>query len=279
MNGKLKKMKEIPKPIYGLIFGSAAGFVFSLITWGIDGSILAQSHAILPWLKFGIGSPFAIFITGLAGFLASKRSTIIFNILCFGTSALIISFLAGHLPYEITEKALQFFDPKLSRMVSFNFHEGAVTRLALATFISFVISVLLSFFFEDLVSQAYSSAQFGGLFIPLIIFIIFFAFSGWITDDMVNRPFRNPITQMNTLVQQARDIQSGKMKDKPQWNSWINSILSLEINTNVPYRIITETYDTTFMQVQLLLQFDQSWYRCFVMDAQPFYCVPYITTS
>jgi hypothetical protein len=268
-------MKKITRPIYGLIYGCSAGIAFSIVTWGIDGYTLAQSHAVLHWLKFCIGCPIALLVTSLAGYLASKRNSILFNFLCFGISALVISFLAGHLPYEFAEKALELFDPKISQMVSIVFHEGAATRLVLATFISFVIFVIFSFFFDNLVSQAYSSANLGGLIIPMIICILFFGISGWLTDDLINSPFRNPISQMNTLVQQAQEIQSGKMKEDQLGDSWVHSILNLEINTNVAYHIIMETYDTTFMQIQILLQFDQSWYRCYVMDAQPFYCEPY----
>lgn len=262
-----------------MLFGCAAGLTFAIVAWGIDAVILAQSHTFLPLFKFFVGTPVVILIYGLAGYFSVKSNTIGATLLSFGSASILVAILAGHLPYEINWRALQMVNPQVATMLYYPFHEGTATRLILVAVIIFTISVLVSFFFDDIVSPAYISGNLFGAIIQLILFVMFFAVSGWLTDDLINRPLRNPISQVNILVQQAQEIQNKKSIYDPSSHSWVDSILRLEINVNVPYRIITETYDITFSQLQVLVQFDQDWYRCYIIDGQPFYCEPYIQKS
>jgi hypothetical protein len=260
------------KQLYGLWFGCAAGLVFGCVTWMPDAISLAQAHTVLPWLKFLIGTFASILFFSLAGGLAIRLNSLPFAMLCFGTAAVLVALLAGHLPYEITYQAMRFVDPALSKMVSLPFHDGALTRTALTVILNLVIVLFASLFFEYLVSQSYLSASFISAVIPFIIFILFFAVNGYIANDLNNKPFTAPIQKMSALIHQAQDIQSGRLLLKPEFQSWVNTVLALEINVQVPYRILVESYDTTFIQLQLLIQFDRTWYRCFMMGEQLFYC-------
>ena len=263
------------KLLYGLLFGFAAGLVFGCITWMPDAINLAQAHTVLPWLKFFIGVPVSILFFSLAGVLSLHKDSLVFTILCFGATAILVALLAGHLPYEITDHALRLVDPALSKMVSLPFHEGALTRTTLTIILNLVVVLFASLFFEYSVSQSYRANSLIGAVIPLIIFILFFAVNGTIANDLNNKPFTVPINNMNALIQQAQELQSGRLQLKPEFQSWANTVLALGINLQVPYRILVEKYDTTFIQLQLLVQFDQTWYRCFMMSDQPFYCDHY----
>ena len=236
---------------------------------------LAHAHTVLPWLKFFIGTPVSILFFTLAGLFAIRKDSLPFTMLCFGTAAVLVALLAGHLPYEISDHAMRLVDHDLSRMISLPFHEGALTRTTLTTILNLVVVLFASLFFEYSVSQSYLSDSLIGAVIPLIFFLLFFAVNGYLANDLNNKPFTAPIKNMNSLIQQAQDIQSGRLQLKHEFQSWVNTVLSLEINVQVPYRILVESYDTTFIQLQLLIQFDQTWYRCFMMGDQPFYCDQY----
>jgi hypothetical protein len=260
------------KWLYGFGFGFAAGLVFGCITWMPDAIGLAQSHAVLPWLKFCMGTPVSILLFSLAGIIAIHKDSLPFTLICFGSAAVIVAIIAGHLPYEITSRAIQVVDPALSEMISLPFHEGALTRTVLTVIINFVAVVFASLFFDYLVSQSYLSDSIISAIIPLIIFILFFALNGYIANDLNNKPFTVPIEKMSSLIEQAQEIQSGRLQLQPEFQTWVNTVLDLKINIQVPYRIFVERYDTAFVQLQLLVQFDQTWYRCFMMGDQPFYC-------
>jgi hypothetical protein len=269
--------RKTRKWLYGLGFGFTAGLVFGCITWMPDAISLAQSHTVLPWLKFLIGTPVSILLFSLAGIIAIHKDSLPITMLCFATTAVIVALIAGHLPYEITSQAMQVVDPSLSKMISLPFHEGALTRTVLTVIINFVVAVFASLFFDYLVSQSYLSDSIIGAVIPLIIFILFFTLNGVVANDLNNKPFTVPIQKMSNLIGQAQEIQSGQFQLQPEFKSWVNIVLDLNINIQVPYRIFVERYDTAFVQLQLLVQFDQAWYRCFMMGDQPFYCAQYKT--
>jgi hypothetical protein len=271
----LNKNKKNQKWFYGLAFGFAAGLVFGCITWMPDAISLAQSHTVLPWLKFFIGTPVSILLFSLAGIIAIHKDSLPVTLLCFVTAAIMVAIIAGHLPYEITSWAMRVVDPTLSKMISLPFHEGALTRTVLTVIINFVVAVFASLFFDYLVSQSYLSDSIISAVIPLIIFILFFALNGYIANDLNNKPFTVPIEKMSNLIMQAQDIQSGRLQPQPEFQAWVNTVLNLNINVQVPFRIFVERYDTAFVQLQLLIQFDRTWYRCFMMGDQPFYCDQY----
>jgi len=267
--------RKTRKWLYGLAFGFTAGLVFGCITWMPDAISLTQSHSVLPWLKFLIGTPVSILLFSLAGIFAIHKDSLPITMLCFVTTAIFVALIAGHLPYEITSRAMQVVDPSLSKMISLPFHEGAVTRTVLTVIINFVVAVFASLFFDYLVSQSYLSDSIIGTIIPLIIFILFFALNGIVANDLNNKPFTVPIEKMSSLIIQAQDIQSGRLQLQPEFQTWVNTVLNLNINVQVPFRIFVERYDTAFVQLQLLIQFDRTWYRCFMMGDQPFYCAQY----
>ena len=263
------------KQRYGLWFGCAAGLVFGCIAWMPDAISLAQAHTALPWLKFLIGLFASVLFFSFAGGLSIRVNSLPFTMFCFGITAVLIALLAGHLPYEVTSQAMRFVDPTLLKMVSLPFHEGALTRTVLTIILNLVVVLFASLFFEYLINQSYLSDSIINAVIPLIIFSLFFAVNGYIANDLNNKPFTTPIQTMGALIQQSQDIQSGHLQLKPGFQSGANTLLALEINVRVPYRILVETYDTTFTQLQLLVQFDQTWYRCFMMGDQLFYCDHY----
>jgi hypothetical protein len=265
--------RKTRKWLYGLGFGFAAGLVFGCITWMPDAISLAQSHTVLPLLKFLIGTPVSILLFSLAGIIAIHKDSLPVTLLCFSTAAIIVALFAGHLPYEVTSRAMQVVDPSLSKMISLPFHEGALTRTVLTVIINFVVAVFASLFFDYLVSQSYLADSIIGAVIPLIIFTLFFTLNGIVANDLNNKPFTIPIEKMSSLIGQAQEIQSGRLQLQPEFQAWVNTVLDL--NIQVPYRIFVERYDTAFVQLQLLVQFDKAWYRCFMIGDQPLYCAQY----
>lgn len=264
------------KNMIGLLFGFIAGLVFALVAWLPDALQLAGSHAVLPWLKFGIGTTAAILLFSLAGWIAIQKHTLIITILCFEIASFLTALLAGHLPFEITKQVMQMTDATFTSLVNLPFHEGALTRTVLTIVISSVPTLIAALFFESLTSQTYLAASRMRVILPVIIFIVFFIFNAFITDDMNNRSLRAPIIHMSALIQQAQKIQSGETIPSSMKDEWVDTILLMDINVRVPYRLLVEKYDTIFSQLELLVQFGQNWYRCNMWEDQPFYCAPVI---
>jgi hypothetical protein len=262
------------KNAIGFLFGAAAGLAFAMTTWLPDAISLSRAHAVLPWLKFGIGTTVAVLLFSLAGWIAIRKQTLLITIVCFGMASFFTGILAGHLPFDITEEAIRIFDPSLSRLIQLPFQEGAMTRTVLTVVMNTVLVVIASLFFENLASQTYLAASRMDAIFPVIIFMAFFVVGGFIANDMNNRALRSPIVRMDALILEAQKIQSGTLHPNSTSDPWVETVLSLGINVSVPYRILVEKYDTVFSQLELLIQFGQDWYRCNMWEDQPFYCAP-----
>ncbi len=74
---------QAEKQRLGLAFGALAGLAYALVTWGIDGYLLARAHADLPWLKFLLGSLFCAGLGGLAGWLSERIDQALFTFLAW----------------------------------------------------------------------------------------------------------------------------------------------------------------------------------------------------
>lgn len=261
----------------GAFFGGIAGLVFSLVAWGFDGYTIANSHGVLPWLKFGIGSVCVIFLYGLAGFFSAKHGGFITTIACFITAALVSAWLVAHLPYEGMNTGIRTFYPSLPDLASHIFREAGHTRFILTAIIFSVIALLSSIFFDNLINQAFAATSRLGTIIPLIIFSIFFVTAGFIGDYFNNHPFNQPVAQINSFIQKAQAIQHGEITIPPGEDTWANTFLRLNIDLDVPYRVITGEIDPAFSSAQVFVQFSKTWYECLVVLDQPFLCRPYDT--
>lgn len=259
----------------GAFFGGVVGLVFSLIAWGLDALTIADSHGVLPWLKLIVGSVCVISIYGLSGFFSAKRGNFLTTIVFFIIAALISSWLVAHLPYEGMNTGIQIFYTSLPNLVIYTFHEAAQTRFVLTATISSVIALLSSLFFDNLINQAYAATSRIGTILPLIIFSIFFITAGFIGNYFNNRPFSQPMAQINSFIQKAQAIQRGEIAIQPGEHTWADTFLRLDIDLDVPYRVVTGEIEPAFSAAQVFVQFSQTWYECLVVLDQPFFCKPY----
>ena len=262
------------KTSLGLLFGFMAGLAFSLTAWLPDALSLSRAHGLFPWLKLGIGSAATLLLFSLAGWVAIHKPALPVTLLCFGLAAILSAWLAGHLPYEITREAIHMMDADLSNHIPLPYHEGAQTRTVLTIILNCAVVVLAAVFFEPLTSQAYLAASRASIIIPLVIFMAFFAFNGAIANYLINQPFSQPLLRMSTLIQEAQEIQNGRLPAEAARDRWVDTLLTLDIDLRVPYRILVREYDTTFTQLELQVQFGQTWYLCNLWEDQPFFCSP-----
>jgi len=259
----------------GALFGCIAGLIFSFVAWGFDALSIANSHGVLPWLKFLIGSVCVIFLYGVAGFFSAKHGGFLLTIVCFITTALVSAWLVAHLPYEGMNIGIKIFYPLLPDLASHVFHEAAQARFILTTIVFSVIALLSSLFFDNLINQAYAATSRVATILPLIIFSIFFVTTGFIGDYFNNRPFNQPMAQINSFIQKAQSIQQGRITLQPSEDTWADTFLRLNIDLDVPYRVITGEIDPTFSSAQVFVQFSKTWYECLVVLDQPFLCRPH----
>lgn len=262
------------KAMVGILFGTAAGLAFAMTTWLPDAIDLAKANAVLPWFKFGVGTIVTVVLFSLAGWIAMRKQLLPITIICFEAASFFVGILAGHLPFELTEEAIRIFDPSLTRLIHLPFQEGALTRTVLTIVLNGVLVLIASLFFENLASQAYLAASRMNIILPVVIFIAFFAVGGFIANDLNNRALRSPIVRLDNLIQEAQKIQLRGLQPDSKTDPWVETILSLGINVNIPYRILIEKYDMVFSQLALLIQFEHNWYRCNMWEDQPFYCAP-----
>ncbi len=184
----------------GLLFGLAAGLTFSLAAWGSDAVQLAASDAIFPFLKLVIGGIPCILAGLLIGVIASRfRSMIILGLL-WALAAVFMAWWAGHVPYTFTTFVLSYLDPHLLERLSYPYLALSQGRTSLIMVISGgagLIGGFLQMNFTENARYAYSGFARG---LTILVWSIAFIAAGFFCDAQINKPLRQPVIAMNTLI-------------------------------------------------------------------------------
>lgn len=114
---------------YGLIF--VAGFAAAV--WGLDALQLQSAPVCLAWAKLGLGLALCLPLGALAGWLAARSRWSAISILIWIVVAVLMAWIAGHIPYEGLSWLARLSDPyPLDRpMYAFTPPAGAFTGISM----------------------------------------------------------------------------------------------------------------------------------------------------
>ncbi len=259
----------------GLVFGLLCGLAFAVATWGIDGLLLSQSHAYLPWFKFLIGIVICAGLGALTGWIAAKMDNALLSAFFWLVTAGLFSVLTGWLSYSGTQTALKYFLPQIAGQVSYNPTVAANFRIGFAFLGVGLAGVIVGFIELPLVDTAATSASRFSRWLALSVGVPVFLLAGIAaTDGLINAPLRAPIVAMHDLLQFAQANQGKKLESSVIRETHYAALNALGDEIYQPYRMALKSYDDTFSQVNVLVAFKDGMAVCSVYVGTPSYCQP-----
>jgi hypothetical protein len=260
------------KQRYGLLFGVLAGVAFTLTTWGTDGFDLAGSHGLWPWIKLGMGGTACIILGGLVNWLAIKISRWPVTLLLWALTGYAFGWLAGRVPFQGVTFLVNRLNPELARLIDYPYGEGMQARLVVTLVVTVGLSVLASVFVGYLVEQSSAASSLFGRLMPIVAWMVMFGLAGSAADSMFNQPLRAPVMVMDDLVQFALDNENIPPGNKAALDAHLGAVGSIRPLLHRPRRLFLGSYDDLISMVQVLIDFDGTWVRCYVVHEQPGYC-------
>jgi len=261
------------KSRFGTAYGMMIGLAFAAFTWGIDGYSLSRAHALYPWLKFIIGALICMCIAGLAGWLVARFEKATLAPLFYIVVALVFSWLAIGLPFQIFPKVAAWLNPETGKLLNYVFYEESFNSRFVIAMIWVSIFVIFAGILQIPLTEpaAFSISSFGKI-APLLVCSVIMLINGTIVDNLNNEPLRLAVLEMNNTIQFSLDHQ-GEEVDRPLARSMhVASLRAVEDVISQPRQLIVGSYDQWLGQIHVLVQFGNRWVDCAVVYNQPSFC-------
>jgi len=260
------------KQIYGIWFGAALGFAFSVFAWGVDAYSLSQMNSLHPWIKFVGGAIPCMVIGALAGWLSAKYGKPIIAVGIWAVAALSFAWLTVMLPLQIAPRLLGFIEPQVQGLLQYTYYPGFVSRIGVA-FAWIVIFVSIAGLLQLPLSEgAVFSTSFLGKLAPMLVCLFLMSISGTIIDGLNNELLRSPVDSLNSTIQFFVDHQ-GKEVDLIESRKMHQGALRVIQDSVTPERkLIVSGYDEYLSEVNVLVKFKDDWVECEVFYNQPLNC-------
>jgi hypothetical protein len=123
-----------------------------------------------------------------------------------------------------------------------------------------------------LAEPAVFSTSFFGKIAPLIVCSIIMIISGTILDTVINEPLRSPILEMNETIQFSLDHRGEEIDRALAQAMHMTSLRGIQDVIDRPRRLIVGSFDQWFGQVNIFVQFGDTWVDCVTVYNQPSFC-------
>jgi hypothetical protein len=256
----------------GMAYGVTVGLSLAASAWGMDGYLLSQANALYPWLKLIAGAVLCAGVGGLAGWLVARFVKGLLALLFYLGASLVFAWLIVHLPLQIFPRMVSWLDPETGGLLNYIFHENFNARFTVA-FVWVALFVCLAGILQiPLAEPAVFSTSFFGKIAPLIVCSIIMIISGTILDTVINEPLRSPILEMNETIQFSLDHRGEEVDRALAQAMHMTSLRGIQDVIDRPRRLIVGSFDQWFGQVNIFVQFGDTWVDCVTVYNQPSFC-------
>ncbi len=258
---------------YSIILGAGTGQAFALFLWGYEMFLLIRAHVAYAWLPGVVGIISCVVICTLAAILTRILKNALLGVVFWVLAAAGIAQLLIAIPIKITPWLIGIFEPGLLAHLptyvvseSFRFWAGTAT-IWLAIFFG-----ILGLLQNTLVEGAVPAVRPVGRMTPFLIMIPVMIIASTMTGNIINEQLREPLIAANELIQFGIDHQGETLPIQVARNAHLSALDSVKDLINRPYRIFLGTYDKSFGQVNVLVDFDGEWVDCTMIYSQPVFC-------
>jgi len=263
MEIKKKKLEHLRKRL-DILIGTLGGFAYAVLAWGVDGYFLQKNNGSLPWLKLAFGIPVVIIIFFITSSISARHNNLIIRALIWMATATILSFLISILSFQGIEFVIKAIYSNNADQINYILPESISGRL----FVIIVMSNILFFIGGMLIDTAsealIKSSGIIGWALPILICMVFFGGAGYVADANFNFQLRDQIIAVNQQISEAAQINTTKMTERQE--RLIRRFTKLNIPLDSPRRLLIGSFDESFSQSVLLVDFNGIWARCTALN-------------
>ncbi len=240
---------------------TAGAVAYSLGAWGYDFWILAQSHAVFPWIKLIAGLSISVLLAILCSFLLRKIDRLFTTLLCWFAWGGLVSWLTGLLPFRFQEYLITRFQPILTGEIHYPL-ENVETRLFLIWMVAFIMIFIIGFLYQNVLESLMANVHLGATVLFVVFWLSLFGGMGLFLDNVNHKSFRQAIEITHTTIQRSKLhpelLDSGKAASR----EGVSAFRSLKDIVQRPYMLAVKEYDEPMEQFAVLVDFDGFWYTC-----------------
>jgi len=255
----------------GLFFGLLAGATLLVVTYGIDGWILARADGGLPWTKTLLGAAFVLLPLALLSWLSIRLRRALPSGILWLVAGALFGWLAAQITFRLLPLILEHWTPDAPRLIAYDFSVGPSTRGLLSSIFCGAVFFVAGLLVRDLADGWRLPAYPASRAITILVWVGLFALAGGVVDGFVNRPLRIPIVTVDKLIDYRLS--------NPDWKGTETakllhaSVLSpAEDLLPLQHRLVVEDHDETVTTIRVLVDFEGSWIECTLFGSEPIFC-------
>ena len=135
-------------------------------------------------------------------------------------------------------------------------------------FVIIVMSIILFFIGGMLIESAsealIKSSGIIGWVLPVVFCLAFFGGAGYVADANFNFQLRNQIMIVNQQISEASQINSTQMTERQE--KLIYRFTKLNVPLDGSRRLLVGSFDASFSQSEILINFGETWARCTALN-------------
>lgn len=260
------------RDLFGTAYGILAGVTFAIALWAWDGFLLSQVHAFFPWLKLALGILLCGLVGGSVGWLSSRQERSSFGFLLWLVASALFSWITIGLPLQIMPYLSKVLEPELGEYLNYGIGSGYIARFWIAIIWIVIFTSITGILQTALVESAVFAMAVVGKIGPFLICIVLMGIGGLVMDDLVNAPFRNAITSVDTPIQFILDNQGKTIDPALSRKYHAGALRGVQEEITSSYKLIVSSYDENFGKINVLVKFEDAWVDCITVNGQASYC-------
>ncbi len=264
---------ERKKHRLGLLYGLVAGIAFSFFAWGLDAIRLANAHVAYPFAKFVPALIFCGLVGAAIGWLTIRLNRWYMTVILWLVFAVLGVWLMLWLPIEFSAEFLSRQSPIFAQRIAYPMINGVDQFRIIGMLVVGVLMLICGSIESTVVEHALSTAN-GGVITIVLICVLLMGIAGLGVDDMINKPFREPVQVLDDLFDFAI-ANHGKEVDitlaRKKHLSAVEDITDLLLING--RRITLIGFDPMLGQLDFLVDFHGTWVRCTTIYSQPTDCI------
>ena len=258
---------------YGLLAGLCAGLGFSLALWANQAFSLWRVSSEYPWPLTITGVLLSLFVCGLAGWLAARLDHAFYAVLIWLGVGVFEGWLAIRLNYYLINQFAELLHPELEGLTIYPFELYARLFLGVVLVIIGILSALAGIFQIYLVENAINAGSIVGGITALVLNIVIFAAVGFAADYIVQRPLREPVMGVASMIRLAEQNRERPLSLTTASEMHLRALKPLGEQIFQPYKLYMGAYDpNSIMSSSVHLKLQDGWATCHLFEGSLNFC-------
>lgn len=284
---KLMDINEFAKPeeeiarskrAFGLLYGIIAGLTYAVASYAIDGTILSQSHAYLPWTMLIAGAVLCATACGIFGWLTSHFESSLAGALFWLIAALLLAGITVALPMYIMPFVATKFDPSLASLMIYERNVEFLSRFGVTLAWILPIVLIVGVTQVPILEPAVFATSFFGKMKPFLFSMIIISLGSMMIDDVINKQLRSAVVSLDKTIQFVVDNKGNENVDKALSREMrARSLTGVIDEVSESRYLIVAGFDESLGDLDILVKFEDAWAACEVLYSQPLVCKPVST--